>query len=178
MVSFVIIIVSLLDVPTSCQWYVQSTPLTTQICKDTNLTMQYFKNNANFVAIAHYYAQYMLSPVNQFNGPLFLKVFTGHLTTFDERTKKPLLKSDKAYKITTTNREDVQIAYNQLLATAETFFVLSNNVLPPNMIKLYSFIPISSQLLVIPSLMNSSLISIKNFGIHFYNYQFDLMDIL
>ena len=54
----------------------------------------------------------MLFPVYQRGGPLFFKILTDHLTASDERTKKSLLKLFKAYKITTIDAENIQIAYN------------------------------------------------------------------
>ena len=64
-------------------------------------------------------------------------ILTDYLTASDEQTKESLLKSNKAYKITNIAEEDIQIAHNQLLATAETLCVLIDGVLPPNMIKHY-----------------------------------------
>ena len=105
--------------------------------EDVNWSMQYFKNNVDAVAFAHCHAQYMLFPVNQRGGPLFLKILIDHLTTSDNCPKESLLKSVKVYKITSIGIKDIQQAYNQLLAVAETLYVLNDNVLPPNMIKVY-----------------------------------------
>ena len=99
--------------------------------------MQYFKKNVEPVTFVHFYAFYMDYPVYQQGGPLFFKLLTDHLTAFDEQTKESLLKSVKAYKITNVTGEDIQIAYNQLLATAKNLVVLNDGILPPDMIKFY-----------------------------------------
>ena len=104
--------VTVQDVANSCQWYVQFTPTTMQMRKGMNWLMQYFKNNVNPTVFAHCHAQYMLFPVNQRGGPLFLKIHTNHLTASDKRTKESLLKSVKAYKITTIDAKNIRTAYN------------------------------------------------------------------
>ena len=43
----------------------------------------------------------------------------------------------KAYKTTPIVDEDIQIIYNQLLATTKTLYLLNNGVLLPDMIKMY-----------------------------------------
>ena len=105
--------------------------------EDMNWSMQYFKKNVKSVNYHHCHAIYMNYPAYQQGGPLFLKLLTDYLTTSDEQTKESLLKSIKAYKITNVAREDIQIAHNQLLATAKTLIVLNDGALPPNMINHY-----------------------------------------
>ena len=109
-----------------------------------NWTMQYFKNNVESVTYHHCYAIYMDYSAYQRGGPLFFKILTDYLTASNEQTKKSLLKSIKAYKITNVTGEDIQIARNQLLATAETLCVLNNGVLLPDMIKYYLTILITT----------------------------------
>ena len=70
-------------------------------------------------------------------GPLFLKLLTDYLTASYEQTKESLLKFNEVYKITNVAREDIQIAYNQLLVAAKTLCVLNDGFLPPDMIKFY-----------------------------------------
>ena len=134
--------------------------------------MQYFKNNVEAVVVtfAHCHALYMDYPAYYWGGPLFFKLLTDHLTASNERTKELLLKSVKAYKITNVAGEDIQIAYNQLLATAETLVVLNNGVLPPDMIK---FISPFSQPPAVPSSTNSSRTWRNNYNIHYYNLWFE-----
>ena len=106
--------------------------------------MQYFKNNVEAVTFAHCCALYMDYPAYQRGSPLFFKLLINHLTASDEQTKELLLKSVKAYKITNIAGEDIQIAYKQLLAIAKTLVVLKDSVLPPDMIKFYLTILITT----------------------------------
>ena len=127
-----------MDIAKSNQWYVQFTDeATLRMEEDMDWSMQYFKNNVETITFAHCHAIYMEYPAFQRGGPLFFKILTDYMTASDERTKESLLKSVKAYKITSVPGEDIQIAYNQLLATAETLVVLCDGILPPDMIKFY-----------------------------------------
>ena len=103
--------------------------------EDMNWTMQYFKNDVESVTFAHCHVLYMKYPAYQRGGPLIFKLLTDHLSASDEQTKESLLKSVKAYKITNVDGEDIQIAYNQILATAKTLCVLNDGIFPPDMIK-------------------------------------------
>ena len=102
-----------------------------------NWSIQYFKNNVEAVTYHHYHAINMDYPAYQRGGLLFLKILIDSLTASDEQTEESLLKSIKAYKITNVAGGDIQLANNQLLATAETLCVLNAGVLPPDMIRHY-----------------------------------------